>query len=244
MLKVNKIKKVILILLSVVSINLYADISAPLQINQNTNLNDGQEKEIKNLQDFKNLENILLKAISMGDKSKSFALGSLYSQDFEFQKSDKAKSDKYFMMALSNGYGLSALPLIKSDLEQRKIDDALLKLEKGLKGQFTNLDSLVVLAVTYNGLILDNRYQSKEYVYRALDLTYPISQRTNVSSLDFTIANLLQLAGNYEEANKYLNTACNNPNADEVIKKACNNSQGISNNILKTTDCPTCGVLK
>lgn len=239
----NKWNKILFLILLTLAVSLNADISTPMKLKQNSAI-ETQEKEIKNLQDYKNFESILLKAISMGDKSKYFALGSLYMQDFEFVKSDKNKAEKNFTMALSSGYGLASLLLINSDIEQGKIDDALLKLEKGIKGRFTDLDSLVILAVTYNGLILDTRYKNKDYVYRALDLTYPISQKTNVSALDFSIANLLQLAGNYEEANKYLNTACNNPKADDVILKACNNSQGISTNIKKTTECPTCGVLK
>lgn len=241
---VNNIKNLIFIAFIASAINLNADISKPMQLTPSTAPEEGRNKEIKNLQDFKELENILISAISMGDKSKSFALASLYSQDFEFKKSDKNKADKYFKLALSSGYGLAALPLIKDDLEQGKIDDVLLTLEKGLKGPYTSLDALVVLSVTYNGLILDNRYKNIEYVHRALDLTYPVSQRTNISTLDFSVANLLQLSGNSEEANKYLNTACNNPNADEIIRNACSSSQGISNNIKKTTECSTCGVIK
>lgn len=243
MLKRNSRKRELLLLALLISINLWADIVKPMQLAPNNN-EDVKTKEIKNIQDFKDLENILTTAISMGDKSKTFALGSLYLQDFEFKKADKAKADKFFKLALSSGYGLAAMPLIKDDIEQGRIDDVLLTLEKGLKGAYTSLDALVVLSVTYNGLVLDNRYKNIEYVHRALNLTYPISQKINVSSLDFSVANLLNLSGNFEEANKYLNTACNNPNADDVIKNACSDSQGISNNIKKTTECPTCGVLK
>lgn len=106
------------------------------------------------------------------------------------------------------------------------------------------MNSQVILSVFYNGLILDNKSDDLRYIHKSLDLTYPISQQINKPALDFTIANLLNLAGNTSEANKYLNTACNNPNIDKELKDSCNNSAGITNNIKKSQECNTCGVLK
>lgn len=214
-----------------------------------TRATTNESKDIKSKADYKKLEEVLIKAYENGDASKSFALGGLYSQKFKFNdgviKAQPEKATFYFEKALSDGFGLAAMPLIKNTIiKTGNIDDALILLERGINGKYTTLIGKTVLAVSYNSLILETKYENIRYVEKALSLTYPISQITNQSSLDFTIANLLNLVGNYEEANKYLNTACNNPEVDPEIKESCDKSVGITNNIKKSKDCETCGVVR
>ncbi|AXH16401.1 hypothetical protein CP985_03390 [Malaciobacter mytili LMG 24559] len=211
-------------------------------LNNGISVDTKEQKEIRTYEDYMELESLLKKAITQGDQSKYFSLGALYLEDFPFKKADKEKAKIYLNKALNLGYGLASLALIEDYIMIGDLDNALLLLEKGLKGKNTDPNSKIVLAVTYNGIVLDYKFTNMPYVHKALDLTYPISQITNVSSLDFSIANLLNIAGNYEEAKKYLNTACNNPNVEPTIKNACDNSMGIKNNIKKSTECTTCGL--
>lgn len=203
-----------------------------------------EQREIKTIQDFEDIEKTLKEAIKLGDNSKLFVLGSLYMESFDFKKNDKDKAKFYLEKALNEKYGLSALPLSYIYIENNDLDAALIVLDKGISVSETDLNTQVILSVLFNGLILDFKNDDLRYVHKALDLTYPISQKTNKSALDFTIANLLNLAGNYDEANKYLNTACNNPEIDEELKNSCNKSIGITNNIKKSHECNTCGVVK
>lgn len=203
-----------------------------------------EQRDIKTIQDFEDIEKTLEEAIKLGDNSKLFVLGSLYMEDFDFKKSDKIKAKNYLEKALNEKYGLSAIPLSYIYIEKNDLDAAFIVLDKGIGVSEKDLNTQVILAVLFNGLILDFKSDDLRYVHKALDLTYPISQKTNKSALDFTIANLLNLAGNYEEANKYLNTACNNPEIDDELKNSCNKSIGITNNIKKSHECNTCGVVK
>lgn len=219
-------------------------------VNNSQNIQSNDVQKVNSIEDYKNLESLLLKAYKAGDESKSFALGGLYLTEYKFTNGESVKSNVskamlYLNKALNSGFGLAAIPLLKT-LEGKKnaLDDSFLLLEEGIMGKHTTLIGKTILAVSYNSLILDHKFNDLNYVHKALDLTYMISQQTNKSSLDFTIANLLYLAGNKKEANKYLNTACNNPNVDEAIKKSCNESIGIKNNLHASKTCKTCGVLK
>ena len=220
-----------------------------VHVNSN-NINTQETKNVSKYEDFIELEKVLLDAYSKGDNSKSFALGGLYMTAYTFAdgriiQPNYKKAYFYLQKALNHGFGLAALPLMrKNQGAQNWIEDSLLLLEQGMNGKFTTKIGKTILATTYNSLVLDYRYENIRYVHKALDLTYPISQITSKSTLDFTIANLLNLAGNIQEANKYLNTACNNPEVEEVIKKSCQESLGITNNIKETKNCRTCGIIK
>ncbi len=223
-----KLSKFLIILFFILSKNVFA---TDMSIN-NTKTKEIKEKKMETLKDFKQLEKDLLKAYTLGDKAKGVILGSLYANDFTLQDSivvkDIKKANYYLTNALSDGYGLSALLLVSLD-EHSTVDEKLLMLERGLKASFTKQSSKVVLAVAFNGFVLDFKSDNSQYVHKALDLTYPVSRLINKSTLDFTIANLLRLTGNIEEANLYLNTACNNPEAEKEIIDACRNSNAIEN---------------
>lgn len=224
----------------------YSSISIPNTSDADKIISEKQseQKTINSIEDFNELEKTMLDAIKLGDSSKYMALGSLYLEDYSFKTKDIEKAKFYFEKSLQEGYGLAALPLSYLSLEQQQLDDALLILDKGISVSEKDLNSQVIMAVFFNGLILDNKYEDVRYVHKALDLTYPISQKINKSALDFTVANLLQLAGNEEEAKQYLNTACNNPEIDAELKKSCDESEGITNNIKKSQECDTCSKIK
>lgn len=199
-----------------------------------------EQKQITTLEDFKEVERVLLEAIKLGDASKYMVLGSLYLEDYSFMKKDVDKAKMYLNKSLQEGFGLAALPLSYLGLEKGDIDEALILLDKGINLSEKDLNSQTIMAVFFNGLILDGKHEDLRYVHKALDLTYPISQKINKSALDFTVANLLNLAGNEEEANAYLNTACNNPEIDAELKKSCDESMGITSNVKKSQECDTC----
>lgn len=213
-------------------------------IKQPTIPNIEKEKQINTQADFDEVEKALLEAIKLGDTSKYFIIGSLYLEDYSFRKKNVLKAKMYLNKALQEGYGLAALPLSHMSLESGNIDEALMILDNGITMSEKDINSQVIMSVLFNGIILDSKYKDMRYVHKALDLTYPVSQKINKSALDFTVANLLNIAGNIEEAKKYLNTACNNPEVDAEILEVCRKSAGITNNIKKSKECSTCGILK
>lgn len=227
-----------------ISMSIILFVGAPLFSLENPNNASSTQREINTLDDFVEIEKTLLEAVKLGDTSKTFVLGSLYMENFAFKKRDTEKAKFYLEKALNDGYGLAALPLSYISIESNNLDSAILVLERGIISSNNDLNSQVILSVFYNGLILDYKSDDLRYIHKSLDLTYPISQKINKPALDFTIANLLNLSGNTSEANKYLNTACNNPSIDKELKESCNNSAGITNNIKKSQECDTCGVLK
>lgn len=218
----------------------------------NSSLETIQEKKqkLETLNDFQQLENDLKEALVKGDKAKLVLLGLLYANDTVLTdgniiKSDFNKSQAYLKEGLKEGFGIASMFIVLFDtLKQGDVDYSLLTLEQGLKAKNNKNSDFVLLAIMYNSLVLEFKSIDVNYVKKALDLTYPISEKTNISTLDFTIANLLNLVGMKEKANIYLNTACNNPNVDPGIQEACNNSIGISNNLKKSEECETCGVIK
>ncbi len=220
-----------LFLLIAIAISVNADDKYMDILSEQKQIEQSKNKELKSLQAYKELESSLKQALALGDKSKSFILATLYMNEFPFltkkmQEENKFKSIEYFNISLNSGYGLSAYFLSMNYLSKQKIDDSLLVLEQGMKckAQSVQEDKLltdVLLSVAYNVIVLDFKADKELYIYKALDLTYPISQKINKSTLDFTIANLLYIANKTDEANKYLNTACNNPDVDKKILNLC-----------------------
>lgn len=201
----------------------------------------GEQRMLDTRKDYMAFEKDILTAFNSGDKSKAFLLGSLYSTEHNLKDGvipkDTQKALKYFNISLSDGNGLAAffIALLDEQINQNP-DMMLLVLEQGLKSAKNKYSTNVVLAVFYNSIVLDYKSDNIKYVHKALDLTYPISQIKNMSTLDFTIANLLAISGNMEEANQYLNTACSNPEADEVIKNICS-SPSFSTNPKQLNSC-------
>lgn len=219
-------------------------------LNNAKQIDDIKPKSIKSRADYKELENILKTAIANGDNRKLIILGLLYNTEHKLDDGSviKAKKDlatKYFKKALEEGYGLASLMIIANEkLSYTTIDDILFTIEKGLKASKNKLSDEVVLSVTYNSIVLDNVSDKMNYVHRALDLTYPISQKVNKSTLDFTVAVLLQIAGKPKKAKVYLNSACNNPEADTKIKSICDNAMFIKNTFENNNkERPQCGRL-
>lgn len=218
----------------------------------NSNLGNTDQKSLKSISDFKELSNLLKKFVSFGDYSKAMALGALYGKDHIFKKGSVKKDEElskyYFDLSFSNGYGISSLMLLKYST----VDEKLLLLEEGLKGAKNSREDNEIIALYYNTIILDRKHNNARYARKALNTTLKIAESSNSPALDFTIANLFNLIEDKETANKWLNTACNNPLTPILLKESCNKSVGISNrtkdkylnNIKKTKKCETCGVLK
>ena len=221
-------KKVFLLFLFSISVFAYnniENITSGLMQFQNKSVNVDQEK-LQTLADFQDMVNTLKNAYTMGDKSKAYIIGNIYMQEHKLVdsvvKPDKKEAMKWFKRGLDAGYGLNALPFALSYyLSKKEFYNALDVLEKGIKSKFVDYPSQVSLSIAYAGIVLDHLHKNKKYVEKAIDLLYPIVSRKAISSLDYVFANLLNLDNRTKLANKYLNSACNNPKVPPQIWNMC-----------------------
>ncbi|WP_457748597.1 hypothetical protein [Sulfurimonas sp.] len=196
------------------------------------------QQKIETLSDYKTLIKDLKDAYKIGDSSKAFVLGSLYMQKIELKNGkyiqpNKKEAIKYFQLALDAGYGLAAMQLsfLKYNFNSPEIFDALALVEKGINAKFTVKSAKTVLSLFYSSLVLEKLNTNIKYVRKAIDILYPEAMSHNFATLDYPLANLLNLAGRTKEANKFLTSACNNPTAPASIKYMCfNGSQIVARN--------------
>jgi len=169
---------------------------------------------------------LLKEAYRIGDKSKAYIIGVAYSQEHILLdgviKSNNIKAEEWLEKSFDAGYGVAAIQLLAIKyLPSRNYFGALDKIEAGLNKKFTDENSKLILSLAYGAIVLDNLSLSKKYVKKALDIIYPTVSRRAISSLDYIYANLLNLDKQHERANKYLNSACNNPNVSPEIWDIC-----------------------
>ena len=185
-----------------------------------------EQKKIVTSSDLQHFIATLETLYKLGDKSKGYLLGGIYSQEHILEdkvvSANKPLALKYFNETLDAGYGLSAWNIAMLEfLPQNDYLKALEVLEKGLSSKLLDKDARISLSLTYGTIVLENLNENSTAIQKARDIIYPLAVNNNLASLDYVTANLLNLNNEIEEANKFLNSACNNPNAPKEILNAC-----------------------
>jgi len=209
-------------------------------------------QNVQTLADFQNMLDTLKKTYALGDKSKAYIIGNIYMQEHKLLDTvispNENEAIKWFKKGLDAGYGLNALSFgLLYYLPKKEFYNALDTLEQGLKSKFIDFPGQVSLSIAYAGIVLDYLHGNKKYIEKAIDLLSPVVSQEAISSLDYAYANLLNLGGQSELANKYLNSACNNPKVSPEIWDICIRGKEINTVSLKTgqpikkdkeTNCP------
>jgi len=175
---------------------------------------------------------LLKNAYKMGDKGKSYIIASAYLQKHILLdgiiEPNVDTAIRWFKRALANGYGLSALNIaFLYDLKRNDVYTALNRLEQGINSKVIDTNGKVVIAMAYGSIVLEKIPGRIKYVRKAIDLIYPVVNKSNIASMDYIFANLLNLNNQPKLANKFLNSACNNPNVPSKIKFMCMNGPDI-----------------
>lgn len=185
-----------------------------------------EQKRISTKKDLNEFIITLESAYKSGDKSKGYLLGGIYSQEHQLEDGivpqNLTLAIRYFDETLKAGYGLSAWHIVMLDLLPKKeFFKSIDMLEKGLKAKFLDESGRITLALTLGTVVLENLNENQAAIRKARDIIYPYAINNNLASLDFVLANLLNLNDEFAEANKFLNSACNNPEAPKEILNAC-----------------------
>ncbi|NBK98419.1 MAG: hypothetical protein EOM50_10425 [Erysipelotrichia bacterium] len=217
---------------------------------ENLGTSDSEQKQITTKADLNQFISVLQAAYKLGDKSKAYLLGGVYAQEHKLQDGiippNIPLALQYFTEALNNGYGLSAwnIVIIKY-LPENDYFNALEILKKGLSAKYTDQNAKITLALTYGTIVLDKLSENQRAIREARDIIYPYAIGNNLASLDYVLANLLNLNNETDEANKFLNSACNNPQAPASIVNACMGGSEIvtsdSTGKIIQRDLSTCG---
>jgi len=185
-----------------------------------------EQKRITTKKDLNEFIATLESAYKAGDKSKGYLLGGIYSQEHTLDdgvvSANTPIAVRYFQETLKAGYGLSAWHIVMLDLLPKKeFFKAVDLLENGLKSKFVDESGRITLALTLGTIVLENLNENPSAIRKARDIIYPYATHNNLASLDFVLANLLNLNNELSDANKFLNSACNNPEAPKEILNAC-----------------------
>lgn len=190
-------------------------------------------QNLQSYADFQNMLAALKNAYNIGDKSKAYIIGNIYMQKQQLLdrviKPNKKEAIKWFRKGLDAGYGLNALQLtLLYYLPKKEYYNSLDTLQQGIQSKYIGFPGQASLAVAYGAIVLDHLNKNKKYIEKAIDLLYPIVSRKAVSSLDYIFANLLNLDNRPNLANKYLNSACNNPKVAPAIWNMCIQGKNIN----------------
>ena len=200
---------------------------------------NGDQKKLETKADLLEFIATLEGAYRLGDKSKGYLIGGVYAQEHKLKDgiipADIPLALQYFKEALNNGYGLSAWYITLLDyIPNKEPYKALDILEKGLNAKYCDSASKATISLTFGTIVLENLKDNERMVRKARDLIYPFAINSNLASVDYVLANLLNLNNEPEEANKFLNSACNNPQAPAEIKNACMGGSEIETKDEKT----------
>jgi len=176
--------------------------------------------------DFQNMLTTLKNAYALGDKSKAYVIGNIYIQEHKLLDTvlspDENEAIKWFKRGLDAGYGLNALSFaLLYYLPKKEFYNTLDILEQGIQSKFIDFSGQASLSIAYASIVLDYLHGDKKYIKKAIDLIYPVVSKEAISSLDYVFANLLNLDNQPELANKYLNSACNNPKVPAEVWDIC-----------------------
>jgi len=182
-----------------------------------------EQKQLTTLKDYYEYINTMKKTISYGDYSAAMYLGALYAQDINLKdgikKAKPSVAKKYFRFAFNKGYGFAAFYLSKYE----NANQALLDLRKALYMKHTTQKVRELLAIRYAEIILndDELCKNKRAIEIAITDINQISKNSNNPILDFQIAHLYYADKQIDKANKYINSACNNPKATMQLLALC-----------------------
>lgn len=239
----------LLLLLTLLSVEfLFAD----MPLIQGPDTFSTQQREIKTVGDYKEFERTIIQMVKMGDKSKLYLLGALYSQDIKLANgkiipANYAEAKKHFLSSAKSGTELAYFNLGMIAISEKKYSEALTYYQQGAASKQDNIAA--PCAAGYASTVLDHFPSDKNKLVIANSLLVKYASRRNLPTASFLMANVLLNLGNEKEANRYLSIACNNPLADQKIKDFCfgdevevNTKDGKKLNEKKT--CPTCPISK
>ena len=198
--------------------------SKDIVFEENKNIKTEQRK-LETVKDYNDYVETMKSAIKYGDYSAAIYLGVLYAQDITLKdrvvKADIKKAVKYFRLAYNKGYGFAAFYLSKFE----DPNEALMDIKNALYMKNTSKKIRELLAIRYAEIILNNKelYENKRAVEMAIADINPISLRSDNPILDFELAHLFFLAKKFDKANRYINSACNNPKAGPQLLALCLN---------------------
>lgn len=220
-------KKIVVISI-VCAMSLYAAVQTfnNMPSQQLTSAPQEEQKKISTKHELQAFINTLETAYKLGDKSKGYLLGGIYSQEHQLDdgivEANIPTAMRYFQETLDAGYGIAAWHIVMLDnLPKKEYFKALDLLEQGMNAKFIDKSAKISLALTFGTVVLENLNENVTLIRKARDMIYPLAVQNNLSSLDYVLANLLNLNGEINEANKFLNSACNNPAAPKEILNAC-----------------------
>ena len=187
-------------------------------------VNSVKQKSIKTVKDYKDFISSMKEGISLGNYNLAIALGALYVQNIHLkdgtEKANLKLSKKYFRLAFNKGYGLAAFYL--SIIENK--EEAIKDIKNALFMKYTTEPIRELLAIRYAEIILNTSlYNNKRLVKIAIKNIAPISYHSNNPILDFQLAHLYYINKQINLANKFINSACNNPKADKKLLAMCIN---------------------
>jgi len=186
--------------------------------------NTVKQKSIKTIKDYKNFISSMKNGISLGDYNLAIALGALYMQNMHLsdgvKKANLKLAKKYFRLAFNKGYGLGAFYLSMIESKEQAIDD----IKNALFMQHTTEPIRELLAIRYAEIILNTSlYKNKRLVKIAIKDIAPISYHSNNPVLDFQLAHLYYINKQIHLADKFINSACNDPKANKKLLAMCIN---------------------
>lgn len=247
-------KKILILLLLSVVVFAYTGVEDTTNgLTQYQKKNISADQKTQTSTDFQNMLTALKNAYALGDKSKAYVIGNIYIQEHKLLDTVVSPKEneaiKWFKKGLDAGYGLNALSFaLLHYLPKKEFYNALDILKQGIQSKFIDFSGQTSLSIAYASIVLDYLNGDKKYTKKAIDLLYPVVSKEAISSLDYVFANLLNVDGQIELANKYLNSACNNPKVSPEIWDICirgkeinalskETGQAVGRN--KETNCPT-----
>lgn len=164
--------------------------------------------------------------------------------------SDMKKATKYFIEAYDKGDYRSIFKLVPLLIKENELNEAISIVQKGIDFSSEKRSLLISLVSLYATLTIDYFGGDNE---KFMDALYNISFVTNeelnkTPTLKFIKANIMNIVGDKEEAEKMLNEACFSKNAPDDLKKICfdtNNFLIAKEDVEKSIDdCSSCTLVK
>ena len=207
-------------LLKIIALSSYL-MASPLQ-QMDTGSSAGQEqRDVKTKADFNDLVASLKSAIDMGQvKPYAYYLGAAYLTDFNVSdgiiEKDIKKAKYFFAMSLNDGNYAASYQLAMIELSKKNYDSALFVLDSTLfkldrdKEQDPYKSELAksFLATTFGTIVLEYKYKDKEAIGKAIRLLEGNTQKKDAPTILFILANLYNIDGQKEKANKLLTHSC------------------------------------
>ena len=195
-----------------------------------------KQRDITTKADFVEFISTLESVLKMGQINPySFFLASAYLTDFNLTdgviKKDIEKAKFYFHMSLDDGNHAAAYQLAMIDVHSKQYGKALFILDKTITAikrdrqgdPYKKGLAQSFLAATFGSITMQFLYNDKEAVHKAIILLENTTFRDDTPTAVFLLANLYQVSGKVEKANKLLSDACNyrGKNKDRRLDEIC-----------------------